>query len=208
MDQLAENTAKLEAAEAERVKHFDSALADLERAIAEVKEAQDTRDEDAKRVRDDIRSLKTMLPRSLEAHKEVNDNRMRDIVGELKSLKTLVSQRVNPNATSTSVGNYLRPSSGNASVSPSHSMTPNATGEENAGISATTEKDQNLPSQYPGSGMPASRAASIPAWQRAMQPQAQQATAGRASPLPGAVSPVAGGSGTTDIGQGEAESSS
>ena len=186
IEQLAKNTEKLEAAEAQRTQHFDSALADLENVIAELKEAHNAREEDAKRVRDDIRGLKQSLPQVLEGQKELQDRRMREVSEELKSLKALVVQRVNPNVTSATVGNYLRPSSGNTQMPGPQAGAPSAAGDENAVLNVNADERSKTPSQaypdlsgrgspYVGSGMPAARAA-IPAWQRPRQPPASQAS--------------------------------
>jgi len=185
---------KLEAAEAERAKNIDTALEDLEGVIDQLKTAQESRDEDAKRIRDDIRALHKGLPRLLDAQKETHEARMREVTGELKSLRTLVVQRVNPNATAqqanpngaaATAGNYLRHSGGNAPVPGTRAGIPGAAGEENAPPDMIAA-EQSKPAPTFGSGV----AVAIPAWQRAMLTQAPQATAKQALAIPGAASPT------------------
>jgi len=189
IEQLNKNTAKLAAAEAERTEHFDTSLADLDNVIGELKRAHDQREDDARKLRDDMRGLQAQLPRLLEAQKESNEARMREVTGELRSLRTLLGQRMNPS-------NHLRPSSGNAPAAGSRAGTPVAEGEENTIPNAAAGEHHKYfaPAQqaqagrgaasYIGSGM----SAAIPAWQRATQTTAPQgattqATAGQ-PPVP------------------------
>jgi len=107
--------------------------------------------------------------------KDLTDSRLREVNAELKSLKTLIAQRMNPTATSTSVNNYLRPSSGNATPS-TPAATPVVENAETNGTKAATVADETKRSDYQdyvsglnprsspfSSGMQAK--ASIPAWQ-------------------------------------------
>jgi peroxin-14 len=119
-------------------------------------------------VRDDVQNLKESIPRALNNQKDLTDTRLREVNSELKSLKTLITQRMNPTATSTSVSNYLRPAAG-GSATPSPAATPAPT--ENAGAEAKEEPKpayqdylSNANRSSPlGSGMQGK--ASIPAWQ-------------------------------------------
>jgi peroxin-14 len=176
VEQLAKDTEALKAAEQARTERLDSALSELETTIHDLKSANRRREDDAQRVRDDVQNLKDSIPRAMNAQKELADNRLREVNAELKSLKTLISQRMNPTATSTSVSNYLRPSSGNATPT---STTPTATGAENAGVNGTSTAEKAKVEDVTASGTPSGRSsllgngaspakASIPAWQLAM----------------------------------------
>jgi peroxin-14 len=167
VEQLAKDTETLKAAEKERTERLDTALNELETVINDLKSANRRRDDEAQRVRDDVQNLKDAIPRALNNQKDLTDTRLREVNAELKSLKTLITQRMNPTATSTSVSNYLRPAaSGNGTPSPAGTPAP----AESAG---TETKEEPKPAQdylaganrsSPfSSGMQSK--ASIPAWQ-------------------------------------------
>ncbi|EON99808.1 putative peroxisomal membrane anchor protein [Phaeoacremonium minimum UCRPA7] len=185
VEQLAKDTEALKAAEQERTERLDSALSELETLMGELKSANRRRDDDTDRVRNDVQGLKDLIPKALTSQQEATDNRLREVNAELKSLKTLITQRMNPTATSTSVNNYLRPSNGNATPSattPSPApLAATVTDENTNGTNGTNGQttEEPKPSGYQdyvsslgrsspfGTGAPASTA-SIPAWQRAM----------------------------------------
>ncbi|KAK1755710.1 peroxisomal membrane protein PER10 [Echria macrotheca] len=198
VEQLAKDTEALKAAERERTERLDTALGELESVISDLKSANRRRDDEAQRTRDDLQNIKDSIPRGLNNQKELTDNRLREVNAELKSLKTLITQRLNPTATSTSVSNYLRPTTGNATPAPT---TP-AAGSENADVSgpngapkpaSVTEEQPKRPeftstasgtgrSSPFGSGMASGSAkASIPAWQLAMSKNAASSSAAAAS---------------------------
>jgi peroxin-14 len=185
VDQLAKDTEALKAAEKERTERLDTALGELETVIADLKSANRRRDEEAQRVRDDVQGLKDSIPRALGSQKDLTDRRLQEVNAELKSLKTLITQRMNPTATSTSVSNYLRPASGTTTPAPAVA----AGGSENTvngasnGKAASVADEQSAPaaslsssfgrSSPFSSGMAAGGAkASIPAWQMAMSKNA------------------------------------
>lgn len=184
VEQLAQDTEALKAAEQERTERLDTALGELESVLTELKSANRRRDDEAQRVRDDVQGLKDAVPRALNNQKDLTDTRLREVNAELKSLKTLITQRMNPTATSNSVGNYLRPSSGNATPASVPALSTSAVtpigGSENAGHvngngkAASVEDEPKFP-EYTSSGlgrnspfssgMSGAAKASIPAWQ-------------------------------------------
>jgi peroxin-14 len=187
VDQLAKDTEALKAAEQQRTERLDTALSELETVITELKSSNRRREDDAQRVRDDVQNLKDAIPTALNKQKDATDVRLREVNTELKSLKTLITQRMNPAsaaATPTpSTSNYLRPSSGNAaggSTSPA-ATTPAASGSENTDANKTNGKSAEEPKKQDyqdyastlnrsspfSSGAPPAKA-SIPAWQMAM----------------------------------------
>lgn len=139
-------------------------------------------------MRDDVQSLKDAIPKALNAQKDLTDSRLREVNTELKSLKTLISQRVNPGPSSAvgsaagGGGGYLRPSGG--STTPTTAATSSAaTGNENGEAeektttttTTTTTADsvpRDVPSYVPSTSRSpvngTSTKASIPAWQMAM----------------------------------------
>lgn len=209
VDQLAKDTEALKAAEAERTERLDGALSDLESVINELKTANKRRDQEIQRHRDDVQGLRDQFPKALESHKDMTDNRLKEVNAELKSLKALISQRMNSGTAAQTSGsgstssNHLRPSSGNAtpvptSSSPAPSMaatvTPAPENDENNSNGATTDasksRDYNgyvasLSRNSPAPGA-AGPKASIPAWQMSMQSKGASPAASAAESSSGA----------------------
>lgn len=216
VDQLAKDTEALKAAEQQRTERLDTALSELETVITELKSSNRRREDDAQRVRDDVQNLKDAIPTALNKQKDATDARLREVNTELKSLKTLITQRMTPSTAAAatpppSASNYLRPSSGNAAggaASPAApATTPAAGGSENAdankanGKSAEEPKKQdyqdyastlNRSSPF-SSGAPPAKA-SIPAWQMAMAAKKNDNNAASSS------SAANGSSGTAEAG--------
>lgn len=190
VEQLAKDTESLKNAEKERTEKLDTAIADLETVMTDLKAANRRREDDATRIRDEVQSLKDAIPKALENQKSLTDGRLREINTELTSLKTLVSQRMStPSATSGSSGmNYMRNTGGSVATPAAAASTPAAsapaakTNGENAVVeSATTTPAAEIPkptfpsapqlnrSSSPLANMTGKKA--IPAWQMAMANQ-------------------------------------
>lgn len=206
VDQLAKDTEALKAAEAERTERLDGALSDLESVINELKTANRRRDQEIQRHRDDVQGLRDQFPKALESHKEMTDSRLKEVNAELKSLKALISQRMNSNNAATTPApasgaagsNYLRPSSGNATPAPTSSspappmaasVTPAPENDENNGTTSTAEPSKtrdyqgyvaSLSRNSPAPGA-AGPKASIPAWQMSMQSKGSSSSAAGSS---------------------------
>ncbi|KAI9803032.1 MAG: hypothetical protein M1825_002267 [Sarcosagium campestre] len=109
LEQLSADTEALKSSEQARTERLDTALREVEEVIAELKSSSRRREEDGRRLGDEVRGLKELIPRALETQKESNDGRLRDLNTELKSLKTLVGNRMGsvprPPATSGAHGN-------------------------------------------------------------------------------------------------------
>lgn len=73
---------------------MDAALAELETVISDLKTSNRRREDEAQRVRDDVSNLKTSIPKALDAQKGLADSRLQEVNAELKSLKTIISQRM------------------------------------------------------------------------------------------------------------------
>ncbi|KAL1840030.1 hypothetical protein VTJ49DRAFT_901 [Mycothermus thermophilus] len=167
VEQLAKDTDSLKAAEQERTEKLDKALRELENVIRDLESANRRQADKAQRVQDDVDNLKTSISRGLANQKDMTDARLREVNAELKSLKTLITQRMNPTATSTSVSNFLRP--GGASTPTSQAPTPapaegttSTTAETSQGTQPSYLSNASRPSPF-SSGM--GTKASIPAWQ-------------------------------------------
>ncbi|ESZ91067.1 hypothetical protein SBOR_8561 [Sclerotinia borealis F-4128] len=99
LDQLAKDTETLKTSEQQRTEKLDVALTEVETVINELKSASRRRDEESRRMGDEVRGLKDLIPRAMEGQKEATDNRLKELAVELKSLKTLMGQRMNPSST-------------------------------------------------------------------------------------------------------------
>ena len=144
--------------------------------IGELKSASRRREEDARRMSDEVRGLKDLIPKAMEGQKETTDSRLRELNNELKSLKTLMGQRLNPqtNSTPTSYGPTGRPSSAQQSTTSAANSSNGSSSADNAtpktasvsnggGAEPSTTSGRSSPF---GTGLPAGKAA-IPAWQLA-----------------------------------------
>lgn len=132
-----------------------------------------------------MQNLKDAIPTALNKQKESTDNRLKEVNTELKSLKTLITQRMAPAAPSPAqtagTSSYLRPSvSGNTPGSaPSSAPTTPAATSENTEAKTDGKAPEEPKKDYSdyaaslnrsspfGSGAPPAKA-SIPAWQMAM----------------------------------------
>jgi peroxin-14 len=177
LDQLAKDTEELKASEQARTERLDAALTEVESVISELKTASKRREEESRRISDEVRGLKDLIPKAMEGQKETTDSRLKELNTELKSLKTLMGQRMNPGAT-TSTNPYGR-TTGIGSPSPAATPSTTITGSSSAdttapkpasvGNGAGTEAVASLQSRSStpfNTGAPAGRAA-IPAWQMA-----------------------------------------
>ncbi|RGP71397.1 hypothetical protein FSPOR_3375 [Fusarium sporotrichioides] len=189
VEQLAKDTESLKNAEKERTEKLDTAIADLETVMTDLKAANRRREDDANRIRDEVQSLKDAIPKALENQKSLTDGRLREINSELTSLKTLVSQRMSTSSatTSSSTMNYMR-NAGGSTTTPAAASTPAAStsaatinGEKAAVQSATTTPAAEVPKPTFPSAPQLNRSSSplanmtgkksIPAWQMAMANQ-------------------------------------
>ena len=177
MDQLAKDTEELKSSEQARTERLDTALTEVESVINELKTASKRREEESRRISDEVRGLKDLIPKAMEGQKETTDSRLRELNTELKSLKTLMGQRMNSGATA-STNPYGR-TSGIGSSSPA--VTPSANINGSSSADTTTPKPasvsngtgteavaslQSRSSTPFSTGAPAGKAA-IPAWQMA-----------------------------------------
>ena len=94
IDQLATDTAAIKSAEVERSEKLDSALQEVESVLSELKIASKRREDDSRRIGDEVRALKDMIPKALEGWKADGDGKLKDLGTELSSLKKLVGNRM------------------------------------------------------------------------------------------------------------------
>ncbi|KAH8170869.1 peroxisomal membrane anchor protein (Pex14p) conserved region domain-containing protein [Sarocladium implicatum] len=168
VEQLAKDTEELKAAEQKRTERLDAALLDVEAVVSDLKASNRRREDDAQKIRDEINALKEAVPKAMQDQRDVTDNRMREVNGELASLKTLMTQRMAASSSAQSA-NPLRPTSGNT---PQPAKVESATGSENATEGENNAEAAAAPKSARASSFKSGRSAggkaSIPAWQMAM----------------------------------------
>jgi peroxin-14 len=192
VEQLAKDTESLKKAEEQRTERLDTALSELESVMNDLKSANRRREDDAQRIRDEVQSLKDAIPKALGNQKDLTDNRLREINGELTSLKTLVSQRMSHSAAPASPAatpNPLRPSGGVGAISNTSIGKTAVNGgdkAEPAAASPSTETPRPTSATTSQSRPSISKdnqgsKASIPAWQMAFAKQSEGSSSSAAA---------------------------
>ncbi|GAD94716.1 peroxisomal membrane anchor protein (Pex14), putative [Paecilomyces variotii No. 5] len=193
IEQLSTDTAGLKSAEEARTERLDAALREVESVVSELKSSSRRRDDETRRISDEVRSLKDAIPKALEGAREGNENRLKELGTELRSLKVLVGNRLSAGAGSGSaaplsgrtVGSTLpgvsRPAEEpNGSSTATNSITPapqdQASGSSPAAASPAPRENTSSPLSQLG------RSASIPAWQMAAANRSKSGS--QSSPAP------------------------
>ncbi|KAL1978500.1 hypothetical protein VTN31DRAFT_1359 [Thermomyces dupontii] len=191
IEQLSNDTAALKSAEEARTQRLDAALHEVESVVSELKTASRRRDETTRHLSDELRLLKDSIPKALEGAREGNENRLKELSAELKSLKVLLNNRLqstSSGATSSSPIGGLGRTLGSATTESATTNGTNTTSTpsdsgDNATPSATVatggagqaqQQSASATSSSPLSQL--GRApASIPAWQMAAANRAKAA---------------------------------
>ncbi|KAG5929322.1 hypothetical protein E4U53_002468 [Claviceps sorghi] len=177
VEQVVKDTEALKDAEQQRTEKLDSAIAELETVMADLKSANRRREDDAQRIRDEVQTLKLAIPKAMEHQKSLTDTRLSEINTELTSLKTLLSQRLASGSSSVTTNSHSR--STGATLASSRSPTPtgpppeSSNSESSNTLSTSVEASKstapgtvNRAAPFAASGGSATKA-SIPAWQMA-----------------------------------------
>jgi len=170
VEQLSKDTDDLKKAEEKRTERLDNALSELEAVMTDLKSANRRREDDAHRVREEVQQLKDSIPKAMNNQKDLTDSRLREINGELGSLKTLVQQRMNASQGNGAPSNPLRPVSDAAA--PASTVVPQPASVTNGDESASSpaaEPPKVGSSRLPPRPKSTAGKASIPAWQMALQ---------------------------------------
>ncbi|KAI5838637.1 peroxisomal membrane anchor protein conserved region-domain-containing protein [Morchella snyderi] len=192
LDTLRSDTSALKTAEEERKTRVDAALAEVESVIQSLKDAGKRREDESKRVGDEVRGLRDLIPKALEGQKESQKKALEDLGTELKSLKQLVMNRTGAGRPQFVPGGVaggtppLDPSAAAAAASAASAVNGaggsggqgQALGSGVGGGGALAAAKMGAPLPFGGMG---SRPA-IPAWQMAAANKA--AAAAVASPAP------------------------
>lgn len=204
LDTLKDDTAALKNAEEERKARVDAALAEVESVVQDLKNAGKRREDESKRVGDEVRGLRDLIPKALEGQKESQKKALEDLQTELKSLKQLVMNRTaaaRPSyVPSGNIGTPpLDPGAAAAAASPSAGAAPPAPilGSGSGGLFGGGLSGKDLPPHFPR-GTGAGGKPSIPAWQISSR--------ANSAPPPPVVSAGAAG-GANNIASGSSSSS-
>ncbi|PKY08198.1 hypothetical protein P168DRAFT_294309 [Aspergillus campestris IBT 28561] len=195
IEQLSTDTAALKSAEETRTERLDSALREVESLVADLKTASRRRDDETRRINDEIRSLKDAIPKALEGAREGNDNRLKELGTELKSLKTLLGNRLGApsaaappalakSATPAPLPTASRPveTSSPATAAPTNGVPAPSVEQETPQAPAAAAAAASAPSPSTTPSSQFSRSASIPAWQMAAANRSKAASPAAASP--------------------------
>lgn len=125
LDTLSEDTTKLKEAEEERTKRLDSAIGDIETIIADLKTANQKREDDSRRMETEIKSMRDSLPRAIDTVKEGNEKQLRELSSELSSLKALMQNRAASSASSYNIPRAPKPDTSCMPYTPSGVRSPN-----------------------------------------------------------------------------------
>ncbi|KAF1999663.1 hypothetical protein P154DRAFT_576840 [Amniculicola lignicola CBS 123094] len=182
LDQLNTDTAALKASEEARTNKLDNTLGEVESVLASLKESSKRQGDDNRRIEDDVRGLRELIPKALDAQKEATDSRLKELSTELKSLKTLIGNRMGSGAQRPAPAAPGFYGLGQASVSTPNvngtpaASTPGTPGEQpNGAIAADSQSGSTLGTSTPAAMKPqpssygrlAGGRAAIPAWQMA-----------------------------------------
>jgi len=199
LDQLSTDTTALKASETDRTNRLDTTLGEVESVLASLKESSRRQGDDNRRIEDDVRNLRDLIPKALDAHRETTDTRLKELSSELKSLKTLVGNRMGSGAprpttatTPSYYGSMSQPQTSTTNVNATSSAsTPAATTPaptetqtsvtdaqgSSAGASSTPAATPGERAGTPFNNRLASGRASIPAWQMAAAKKSEEAAA-------------------------------
>lgn len=180
LDQLATDTQELKDAEAARKERLDHALAEVEGVIAKMKEANENRELEAKRMAREIEEIKDQIPQAIAKEKETTDGRLKDLGIEMKSLKTLVANRMGqqPQTRPSSFPPAVNGTSGSATPAAPAPETNGANGTADEGEKAQAQTASVLPERSSASspyGRMLGGKAQIPSWQLAAKKRNEEA---------------------------------
>ncbi|KAF3011093.1 peroxisomal membrane protein pex14 [Curvularia kusanoi] len=182
LEQLNTDTAALKASEEARTSRLDNALGEVESVLASLKESSRRQGDDNRRIEDDVRGLRDLIPKALDAQKEANDNRLKELSTELKSLKTLIGNRMSapapaPVPRAPTAPYYGLPTNGTST--PAAASTPQPASSEQT--TAATSTEPKASPAMPGGASPgaANGTASTPAAEKPVQ--SWRGTQGRAA---------------------------
>ena len=97
LDTLSSDTTTLKEAEEARTQRLDTTLTDVEAVVAELKSANQRREDESRRMEAEIRNMKESLPKAIDSVREGSEKRLKELSRELSSLKLLMGNRFGTN---------------------------------------------------------------------------------------------------------------
>jgi peroxin-14 len=94
LDTLSADTAALKEAEEARTQRLDSTITDIETIVAELKAGNMRREDDARRMESEIKTMRDSLPRSIDSVRDASERQLKELSTELGSLKVLMGNRL------------------------------------------------------------------------------------------------------------------
>ncbi|KAJ5683887.1 uncharacterized protein N7477_000232 [Penicillium maclennaniae] len=172
----------------------------LKAAEGDLKTSSRRRDDETRRISDEVKTLKDVIPKALEGAREGNENRLKELGGELKSLKVLLGNRLGGSGSaSPSAGRTVGSSTPIPAATPrpaEETPTPSTSIATN-GMQPTVTPVEQEPQPATASSAPQNndsplsklgRSASIPAWQMAAANRSKSGS--QSSPSPAADKPA------------------
>ncbi|KAK5464683.1 peroxisomal membrane protein pex14 [Exophiala xenobiotica] len=138
LDTLSSDTAALKEAEEQRTQRLDTAIADIETVVAELKAANMRRELDTSRLDADFRAMKDSLPRSIDNVRDASEKQLKELSNELGSLKLLLGNRMGAGSSSLTQG-ISRTQPGVLPASSLNSTNANANAPAGTPASSSTE---------------------------------------------------------------------
>ncbi|CAO3598761.1 unnamed protein product [Absidia cylindrospora] len=139
----------------EQSKKVEESLTSLETVLKNLKDGDEQRDEEFKNVKEEVESLKALVPKMLDRNKDAQSAVLNDLQNEIKSLKSLLlSRRATRSSSLEQESSSNMSNTTTASPSTSSPATPTTTNTSTEGLSPRLSAALNT-SARPG----------IPAWQ-------------------------------------------
>lgn len=180
LDQLASDTQELKDAEKTRTERLDKALSEVESVIGKMREANEARETESRRMAREMTEIRDQIPKAIEKEREGTDARLKDLGTEMKSLKTLVANRMAGGAPRATPSYTPAPAVSNQTPSPAPAA-PATTNAETNGVPEPTTQEAEKPAAVPErTSSPFGRTLggkppSIPAWQLAAKKRSEDA---------------------------------
>lgn len=131
---LQKDTEQVKEQNAEQNKKVETALEQVDAAVKDMQEKTARRETDIRRIGLELDQIREMIPKAIDAVKAAQGEALNDLGGELRSLKTLLQNRLK--ATSAPF-NAANSATNGASTSSTASTTPNATTQKSAASAST-----------------------------------------------------------------------
>lgn len=143
--------------------------------ISELKLASRRQEDENRRIADDVRGLRDLIPKALEGQKETTDGRLKELGAELRSLKMLVGNRVGGGSGS--------------GVGPSPSGVQSPIGRPFPGLGDRPNGSSSIPSREPSSSSNQTPAAALNGTNDTKTEDPSTSSSVAAAPAPGVTAP-------------------